>query len=167
MRRIPTITLAAGLMVACGGGAPEAEEAAPVEAPAATEAAAPSAPGDDPALLQSGLLGQWQWVSFQGMDDSTVDVEDPSKYTLTFRTDGITAVADCNRGTAGFTLDGASISFSPIAATQAMCPGESMGETYLRYLGDVRSWVIEDGELHLSLMMDGGILRFRPSGETS
>jgi heat shock protein HslJ len=127
------------------------------------EEAAEEAGTDDPeVILRTGLLGEWQWVGFEGLDNSTLRVEDPSRYTLFFRVDGVTVQADCNRGQGSYDLDGSSITFSPFAITRMACPEDSMADRYLSQLEHVRSWRIDDGRLFLTLMADGGIMDFRP-----
>lgn len=128
---------------------------------------APSPESDEAGLASSGPLGPWEWVSFQGMDDSTLEVDDPARYTLEIRADGVSVLADCNRGRGAVKLDGSMIEFSDIATTRMACPPASLADRYLGYLEYVRSWVLADGDLYLSLMADGGILRFRPGGEHS
>lgn len=115
------------------------------------------------SAYEAGPLGRWQWVSFQGMDDSSLEIADPSRYTLEIRSDGVSVRADCNRGTGGYELDSSSLTFTPLAITRMACPGESLADTYLSHLGYVRSWIVEDGDLYLSLFADGGIMRFRPA----
>lgn len=70
---------------------------------------------------------------------------------------------DVSRGAVGRP----SLTFTEIATTRVLCPGEPLGEQYLSHLGYVRSWLIEDGRLYLSLMADGGIMQFRSAGENS
>ena len=124
-----------------------------------------AAEGGEGMESSSGPLGRWEWVSFQGMDDSFFEVDDPSRYILEIGTDGASVLADCNRGRGGVELEEASIRFTEIATTRMACPPESLGDRYLGYLEYVRSWVLSDGDLYLSLMADGGILRFRQGGE--
>lgn len=114
---------------------------------------------------QPPLVGtEWQWQAFQGSDDSTITVETPSDYILTFNEDGSLGLrADCNVGTASYTLDGSSLTIIPGVMTLAMCPEGSLSQDFLNYLSNVASYVIEDGDLHLSLAVDGGILRFSPT----
>jgi heat shock protein HslJ len=124
-----------------------------------------AAEGGEGTGSSPGPLGRWEWVSFQGMDDSFFEVDDPSRYTLEIGTDGVSVLADCNRGRGGVELASSSIRFTEIATTRMACPPESLADRYLGYLEYVRSWVLSDGDLYLSLMADGGILRFRPGGE--
>jgi heat shock protein HslJ len=114
------------------------------------------------ADVSAAPLGRWEWVAFQGMDDSTLEVDDPSRYTLEIREDGVSVIADCNRGRGGLTLNGPSISFGELAMTRMACGPQSLEDRYLSYLEYVRSWVMEGGDLYLSLMADGGIMQFRP-----
>lgn len=143
------------VLSACSGGAPERSDETP---PAAQEAEAA------PAV---GPLGAWEWVGFQGMDDSTLDVSEPSRYALEIRESGVSVRADCNTGTGSYELDGAQLQFGPLATTMMACPGESLADRYLKYLEYVRSWVVEDGHLYLSLYADGGIMEFRPVDATA
>lgn len=119
---------------------------------------------EEEVASEAGPQGRWQWVAFQGMDDSSLEITDPSRYTLEIGSDGVSVRADCNRGTGGYALDGSSLTFTPFAVTSMACPGESLADTYLGHLGYVRSWIVEDGDLYLSLFADGGIMRFRPAG---
>jgi hypothetical protein len=50
-----------------------------------------------------------------------------------------------------------SLIFSKIAITQAFCPPPSMDEKIAQDLGYIRSYLMEDERLYLSLMADGGI----------
>jgi heat shock protein HslJ len=112
----------------------------------------------------------WQLVAFQSMDDSqgTTTIDDPAKYTLTLNADGKAALRlDCNRGAGSWestpSADGSSgqLTFGPIASTRAFCPPPSMGEKLARDLNHVRSYLIKDGKLYLSLMADAGIYEWR------
>jgi heat shock protein HslJ len=108
----------------------------------------------------------WELVQVQSMDDAqgSIRLPDPSLYTLHFGADGRVALRlNCNRAMGPFQVqvstDGrsGSLRFGPLAGTRAMCPSPSMDEKLLRDLADVRSYLVRDGQLHLSLMADGGI----------
>jgi heat shock protein HslJ len=132
--------------------------------------AACQAPAKDPPvdnLPFSGLGGtNWRLVEIQSMDDSqgTTRPDDPAKYTINFGKDGSAALRlDCNRGAGNWRNDianstGGSLEFGPIAVTKAYCPPPSLGDALERHLPYVRSFVIRDGRLNMSLMADGGIL---------
>ena len=107
----------------------------------------------------------WRLVKFQGGDGTVLVPEDKSKYTLAFADDGVVnARIDCNRGRGGWKSAGPSqIEFGPMAITRAMCPPGSLHDQIVKQLPHVRSYVLKDGRLFLSLMADGGIYEFEPA----
>lgn len=115
--------------------------------------------------LEALTLTDWQLVEFQSMSDEigTVRPEDPSLYTLSFASDGkVSMRLNCNRGSGSWSAtptssSGGSIEFGPIAATRAFCPPPSLDEQIARDFEYVRSYIIEENRLYLSLMADGGI----------
>jgi para-nitrobenzyl esterase len=133
----------------------------------ATTGSAASPAENDKAADSSPLAGTaWQLLRINSMDDTVSTPDDPAKYTLNFGPDGRVAVrADCNRGTGTWTARGASLEFGPIALTRAMCPPGSLHDTYVAQLAYVRSFVLEDGNLHLATMADGAIIDFAPLAE--
>ncbi len=128
-----------------------------VLAPALVLAIQPSA-----ATRLSGT--PWQLVRFQGGDGKVVTPDDRSKYTIDFGPDGRLAVRfDCNRGAGAWKASGPSqIEFGLLALTRAMCPPGSMHDQLVKHWSFVRSYVMRDGRLYLSLMADGGIYEFEP-----
>ena len=60
--------------------------------------------------------------------------------------------------------DGSSgaLGFGPLAATRAMCPPPHLDERIARDLVHVRSYLLKDGKLYLSLLADGGIYEWAP-----
>lgn len=119
----------------------------------------------------AGLGGtSWQLVEIQSMDDAqgTNRPADPARYTLAFNTDGsLSARLDCNRGSGTWSNEianatGGSLTFGPMAVTKALCPEPSLGETLERQLPYVRSFVMRDGRMYMSLMADGGIIAWEP-----
>lgn len=121
---------------------------------------------EEPSLVGTS----WELVQVQSMDDAqgTTRLPDPSLYTVRFGTDGRAALrVNCNRAMGTYQVhadtDGhaGSLSIGPLAGTRAMCPPSSMDEKLLRDLGYVRSYLIRDGHLHMSLLADGGIYSWR------
>jgi heat shock protein HslJ len=113
----------------------------------------------------SGLVGtSWQLVQFQGGDDTTLVPNDPAKYTIAFAADGrLTARIDCNRGRGTWKSSRPNqITFGPVALTRAKCPPGSLHDQIVKQWGNIRSYVIKDGHLFLTLMADGGIYEFEP-----
>ena len=123
-----------------------------------------------PTLSQSAtpnLSGtSWQLVKFQGSDDKTLTPDDKTKYTIQFNTDGVlSARIDCNRGRGTWKSSGASqLQLGPLALTRAMCPPGSLHDQIVKHWNFIRSYIIRDGHLFLSLMADGGIYEFEPIG---
>ena len=127
------------------------------------------APTDPPAVLTGT---HWQLVALQSMDDAqgTTQPADPAAYTLHFGPQGRAALrVDCNRAMGTWqatpSADGRSgaLHFGPLAGTRAMCPPGSLAPRLMRDLPFVRSYLLRDGQLHLSLMADGGILSWAPA----
>ena len=112
-----------------------------------------------------GLGGTaWQLVQFQGGDGATLTPDDRTKYTIEFGTDGsLTARVDCNRARGTWTSPGpGQLLLGPLALTRAMCPPGSLHDQLVRQWPYVRSYVVRQGHLFLSLMADGGIYEFEP-----
>ena len=115
----------------------------------------------------------WQLVAIQSMDDAqgTTKIAVPSRFTLQFGADGHAVLRlDCNRGNGKWeakpALDASatsgSLSFGPIATTRARCAPPNLDVRLARDLGYVRSYLLKDGKLYLSLMADGGIYEWQP-----
>jgi para-nitrobenzyl esterase len=106
----------------------------------------------------------WQIVKFQGSDDTVLRPDDKSKYTLTFNAVGNVAVRlDCNRGQGAWKSPNAKqLELGPLALTRAMCAQGSWHDRIVKHWSYIRSYVIRDGHLYLSLMADGGIYEFEP-----
>jgi heat shock protein HslJ len=141
-----------------------------VSAAAAALAGCGSAAASDP------LPGTtWRLVSIESMSDEqpTTTIDDPAKYTVTFGDDGRAAFQiDCNRGNGSWTAaaaasDSGSLTFGPIALTRMMCPQPSVDAKVAADLGRVRSYLLSDGKLHLSLEADSGIMHWEPQPPAS
>ena len=118
-----------------------------------------------PATSSPGLEGTaWQLVKFQGSDDTTLTPDDKAKYTIEFGSGGqVTARIDCNRGRGTWKSAGSNqLELGPLALTRAMCPEGSLHDRIVKHWGYVRSYLIKDGHLFLSLMADGGTYEFEP-----
>jgi para-nitrobenzyl esterase len=104
----------------------------------------------------------WQLVKFQGGDDTTLIPDDRAKYTIVFVPDGgLSARIDCNRGRGKWKSSGrGQIQFSQLALTRAMCPPGSLHDPIVKRWEFVRSYLIKNGHLFLSLMADGGVYEF-------
>lgn len=117
----------------------------------------------------SGLAGTtWRLLRFEGGDGKVLKPDDPSKYTIAFNADRtLAARVDCNRGRGTWASPGPSqLTFGPMALTRAQCAPGSMHDHIVRQWGNIRSYVIRDGHLFLSLMADGGIYEFEPAPDS-
>jgi heat shock protein HslJ len=113
----------------------------------------------------SELTGtSWQLVRFEGGDGKVLTPPTPANYTVSFGADGrVSARIDCNRGSGTWTSAGpGQLQFGPMALTRAMCPAGSMHDQMAKHWTFIRSYVLREGRLFLSLMADGGIYEFEP-----
>jgi para-nitrobenzyl esterase len=108
--------------------------------------------------------GNWQVVRFQSSDDKILTPSDPSKYTIGFEAGGVALLReDCNRGRGLWKSDGKSqLTFGAFALTRAFCPSEPLNQRFAKDMGNVRSYVLKNGHLFLSLVADGGTYEFAP-----
>jgi membrane-bound inhibitor of C-type lysozyme len=146
------------LLAACAPVPP-----APARAPAAPVAMAPATPevAAAPVAPPAAPLGlRWYWVR-------TVDPErnwtpaSPARYVLELSPPGEARVlADCNRGTGRYVLDGRALSVGPLATTRMACPAGSLDARFLAQLAAVRGHAIVAGLLRLDLLADGGTMFF-------
>ncbi len=120
----------------------------------------------------SALRGtSWRLERVLSMDDAQPPREPGrGRYELVFGLDGRARWRlDCNRATARFEAtrsdanpSSGSVVFGALASTRAACGPDSLEPLLLRQLPFVRSWTIQNGRLHLSLLADGGILTWAP-----
>jgi len=106
----------------------------------------------------------WLLVQLQSMDDTTLVPEAGARYALSFDADGgLRVQADCNRGRGTWrSPDRVTLELGPVALTRVMCRASALESRFARDLASVRSYVVRDGKLYLSLMADGGIYAFEP-----
>jgi putative lipoprotein len=64
----------------------------------------------------------------------------------------------CNRFTGSYTIDGAALSFGPVASTRMACPPAVMDQEgkFFAALGDARGWRVDDATGKLILLDAGG-----------
>lgn len=126
---------------------------------------------DKPAALAGSA---WELIAIQSMDDAqgTTRIARPGTFTVSFAADGRANLRiDCNRGSASWKASpsadasSGSLEFGPLATTKMMCPPGSHDQKVMRDLPFVRSYLIRDGKLYMSLMADGGMYEWQPSGK--
>ena len=116
---------------------------------------------------------RWELVSIASMDDAqgTTRIANPADYTLTLASDGRAQwKLDCNRAVSTWQATAApsgvtsgQMNFGPVAGTRALCAPPHLDERVVRAMSYVRSYLLRDGKLYLSLMADGGIYEWRPA----
>ena len=147
------LALISCLLLGCGQKQPDPTPEAP----------APSVTAPTDSVLPHDIVDvTWQWVGFTTPVEQ-LSVDAPDRYTVRFERDGRVAVlADCNRGTGGYSV-GADrrLTFPPIALTRMACPPGSLGDRFVREVGRASSYFLREGDLYLSLPVDSGTLRFR------
>jgi para-nitrobenzyl esterase len=156
--RLRDLTLAGALLcAACSGPDQQQGSNAPATGAPAPIAAQVTTPGLDGT--------SWRLVRFQGGDDTVLTPDEKTKYTMAFDAEGrVSMRIDCNRGSGTWESSGPSqLRFGPLALTRAMCPPAPLNERLARDWDYVRSYVMKDGHLFLSLMADGGIYEFEPA----
>lgn len=119
-----------------------------------------------PAAESTSLEGSsWRLVQIAMSDGVTRPAIERSRYTIGFGPQGVLNVRfDCNRGRGSWQSSGpGNLEFGPLALTRALCPVGSLHDELVRQWPYVRSYLIRDGRLFLSLMADGGTLEFEPS----
>jgi heat shock protein HslJ len=134
---------------------------------------APAMAGCGQAQASDPLTGtSWELVSIESMapeEQPSTTIDDPGKYTVAFGEDGRAVfTVDCNRGNSSWQAESAapdsgSLQFGPIALTRMFCPQPSSDATVAAALGRVRSYLLADAQLHLSLEADSGIMHWRPA----
>ncbi|MGB2811878.1 MAG: META domain-containing protein [Mycobacterium sp.] len=127
--------------------------------------------GCGPAAASDPIAGtSWQLLSIESMttEQPTTTIDDPAKYTVAFGDNGLaTFQIDCNRGSGTFQTtaggpDSGNLIFGPVGLTRMFCPQPSVDTTVAAALGRIRSYLLADGQLHLSMEADGGIMHWEP-----
>ncbi|MGD8737596.1 MAG: META domain-containing protein, partial [Anaerolineae bacterium] len=105
----------------------------------------------------------WKWEQFLESNDNTIIVDNPEQYTLEFLPDGTVQIkADCNNASGRYSLSGSQLTIELGPMTRAICPPGSLSDEFVRDLGEVASYLIQDGKLALALKYDVGIMTYRP-----
>ena len=126
-------------------------------------------PAEGPTPTELGGTA-WRLVEFQSSSDEvgTLAPEDSSLYTMELLPDGTVAMRlNCNRAYGTWIAapalgDSGAFEFGPMITTRARCAPPSMDERIARDAEYVRSFVLRDGRLYLSLFADGGIYVWEP-----
>ena len=100
------------------------------------------------AELQNTL---WKLTELNGASVSTADGQRMASLTLDSQASQARIVTACNRGSAGFTLEGDSIKFAAAISTKMMCPPEQMQQeaAFLKVIADTVRYEIKGETLEL------------------
>lgn len=138
-----------------------------VQSPTVTPAPENTAPPTQEEGMQTAqpaaLTGRtWKWVLTQMNDGLELTPRQPDAFTIEFRADGsMSGTTDCNTFFGQYELRGSELTFGPIGSTRMFCENAQEGE-FLRYLGEVGSYMIEEdtGRLVLMVKFDSGSIIF-------
>lgn len=152
------LMLAAVVLSACGGAA---------TTPAPTNTPEPPTATPEPVVTDysgEAFVGPaWYWLGTQYNDDSKIEVANPAGYSLTFGADGnYSGQADCNFFAGTYSLVDGVLSLQPGPMTLAACPEGSLSDGYIQALGQVGTYLLQDGKLYLDLALDTGTMAFGP-----
>jgi heat shock protein HslJ len=97
-------------------------------------------------------------------DGSSKTPSDSNRYLIEFLANGHVAVqADCNRVAGTYTLSGNHLAVTLGPSTLAACPHGSLGDEFVKQLGNIRSHFFKGENLILEIKMDSGSMIFAPS----
>ncbi|MBC2712130.1 MAG: META domain-containing protein [Desulfosarcina sp.] len=103
----------------------------------------------------------WKWQQTRYNNDQDAVPPDPSGYTIAFNPDGTLNIrADCNRGGGKYSNKGESITIKVTHTTRAMCPPDSLEQTFIKDLNAAAIYFFKDGNLYLDLKYDTGTMKF-------
>lgn len=112
--------------------------------------------------MENRLVGTvWQLEQIQYNNDTLIEANPPSDYTLEFMGDGqISIRTDCNQALGSFTEDGSSVSIDLGPTTLAACGPESVDSEYLQALNSAGIYFFQDEKLFIDLQADTGTMQF-------
>jgi len=124
-------------------------------------ACTPSGSSNNPQLTGT----TWELQQIQLNDGQVFTADPPQNYTAEFTEGGeVSLKADCNQVAGSFTTEEdrlLSVTLGP--GTLAVCPGESISDEYLRFMGAANSFFFQDDELIIELKFDSGSMIFSPA----
>lgn len=104
---------------------------------------------------------KWMWQQTRYNNDQHAVPADPSRYTVIFNTAGTLNIqVDCNRGGGSYSTEGNSITIEVTHTTRAMCPPESLDQTFIKDLNASTIYFFSDGDLYMDLKYDTGTMKF-------
>ena len=106
----------------------------------------------------------WQLIRFVGGDNQVLRPDQRVRYTIGFGSDGAVNVrCGCSRGGGSWQSSGSNIvEFGPLTFTRVKCPLTALDDRLPSDLQYVRSYLLRDGHLFLSLLAEQGTYEFEP-----
>lgn len=103
----------------------------------------------------------WSWRQTQMNNDEQFVPARTGDYTLRLEADGMVVVrADCNQSRGTYTLSDNRIAIELGPTTLAACPEESLGDRFIRDLGEANGYFFDGEDLLIGLKFDSGTMRF-------
>ena len=98
----------------------------------------------------------WQLVQINTTGNYVFTPEDPSAYTLQFRTENrLTGKSDCNRLTGAWTQQDNALNFEPFSSSRSLCLPGSLHNHFMSNLMNVDAFETTAGSLILSTTIPG------------
>jgi len=102
----------------------------------------------------------WKWVKTQMNNDETIIPNKKEVFSVNFTEDNkINGTTDCNNFFGTYEITKNKISIGPLATTRKHCE-DSQENIFLKYLGDVSSYFLDNEKLILEIKMDSGVMIF-------
>jgi heat shock protein HslJ len=115
-----------------------------------------------PPLTPAFVGSTWYWVSLTTPVEQ-VPAGKPGQTFILFNADGTANFnTDCNVGIAAYQTEGSSISITVQQISLAACPEDSQEQLFLNALENAAIYFLQDGDLFIDLVADGGTMRFSP-----
>jgi heat shock protein HslJ len=124
--------------------------------------AATAGPSHTPTPVQADIVGvTWYWTSLRQADGTTVNVDDPDRYTLLLKADGTVSMrADCNTAAGFYELRNSKLTIDLRTGTTEDCGDDSGSPLFTNTIEGASSYdIYNDGRMEIFLE-DGGVMRF-------
>ena len=106
--------------------------------------------GDSPTSPSDLTNRMWRLVSIEPESGPSTVVTDQSRYWIEFLDETrLSARADCNRCTGGYSLSGTTVSIGPLACTRAFCGETSLDTVFVQGLTDATAITIDEQLLEI------------------
>lgn len=102
----------------------------------------------------------WRWIKLTDPTQA-VDIGNAARYSVSFKDSQISIQADCNLVRGSYSVGAnqtLTIAIGP--STRVACPAGSRGDEFVRKLGAVARFSVQNSDLFLELPADGGTLQF-------